>query len=207
MHERVWQKFKHDALLTDDQFDLFKQYYAMLSAYSQHINLTTLTTEKEVVYGHFYDSLVLRQFYDLTKVHAIADIGSGAGFPALPLKILFPHLRVLLIEVNQKKQEFLTTLIQRLGMTDVEVCGLDWRTFLRTTQGSIALFLSRAALDDQELCRLFRHTSAYRDACLVYWASALWEPNEKVAQYLRQVHPYKVRFKKRKLAFFWLPTK
>ena len=70
---------------------------------------------------------------DLNKVKVIVDVGSGAGFPGIPLKILFPHLGIILIEVNKKKQRFLQTVIRILELKDIEVCGLDWRTFLRKT--------------------------------------------------------------------------
>ena len=85
--------------------------------------------------------------------------------------------------------------------TDVEVCGDDWRTFIRTTEYPIDLFVTRAALEDLELVRMFKPASPYRNTQLVYWASDQWEAHPRAATFVRRVEPYKLGHKGRKLVF------
>lgn len=202
--EKIWLEFQEREKLTDHQVEQFKAYNSMLQEWNEVCNLTAITSLSGIVNQHFSDSLAVRQFVDLSKVTAVADVGAGAGFPALPLKILYPNLSIVLIEVTQKRQRFLQEVINQLGLTDVAICPLDWRTFLRTTEGEIDLFVTRAALDEVELSRLFRSTSPYRTAELAYWASNEWECNPKVTEYLSRVELYKNNRKDRKLAFFKL---
>ena len=93
-------------------------------------------------------------------------------------------------------------VINQLGLTNIEISPLDWRTFLRTTEGEIDLFVTRAALDEVELARMFRGNCPYRTSELVYWASNDWECDSKVVEYLKVLHPYKNNRKDRKLALF-----
>jgi len=205
--EKVWRTFKESEKLTDSQLSLFTKYEALLSEQSRFIPLTAVKGVSAIVRQHFVDSMVLRKFINLSTISSIADVGAGAGFPSLPLKIIFPHIRVLLIEVNKKKQRFLKDLIAHLGLEDVELCSLDWRTFLRTTEGKIDLFVSRATFGDEELCRLFRFNSAYRSASLVYWVSELWEPEKKSLRYLVERYEYKLGKRKRFLTLWHLREK
>ncbi len=200
--EKVWAEFQEEQNLTDDQIKQFKKYYEILDEWNRQINLTAIKGLSGTVRQHFVDSLALTKFKDLKKIKSIADVGAGAGFPAIPLKILYPHLSILLIESNQKKQNFLRALIEELDFKNVEICDLDWRTFLRTTQGDIDLFVSRAAMDEVELCRMFRANSDYKEAELAYWVTEAWEPEAKVEKYLKDLKEYKVGKKVRKLSFW-----
>ena len=204
--DEFFKEFQVQYKLTDVQREQFRTYYEYLIAANKKLNLTAITSLKGVLNYHFADSLILSKFTDLRKIKSMADVGAGAGFPALPLKIVYPHLRVVLIEVTRKKQEFLRILVDLLGLKDVEVCGLDWRTFLRTTTGQIDLFVSRATLNEIEQCRLFRHTSSYRNATMVYWASDVWKPATKALNYIKRVEKYHVHRKDRKLVFMSLPS-
>jgi 16S rRNA G527 N7-methylase RsmG len=133
----------------------------------------------------------------------LADVGTGAGFPGLALKIMYPQLPVLLIEVVQKKIEFLQAVIAACGLEGVEISGLDWRNFLRYPDYEIDLFVSRAALPTDELIRLFRPSCSYKNAQLVYWASKNWQPGSKEETALMtQEFAYTVGGKSRKLVFF-----
>lgn len=201
-NKRHWNDFQEKAKLGQKQIVLFQKYYDLLIDENKHVNLTAITGLRPVLSYHFLDSLALSQFYNCNHVNVIADVGAGAGFPSLPLKILYPHLKVLLIEVSHKRQVFLRKVIETLELKDVEVCPLDWRTFLRTTTGTIDLFVARASLESRELMRLFRHTCAYRASHLVYWASHEWVPDKKVGQYIENVEEYVISGKKRKLIFF-----
>lgn len=105
--------------LTTEQHHQFARYYALLVEWNEKMNLTAITEEAEVYLKHFFDSLTLAFHYDLSKVSTIADIGAGAGFPSIPLKIAFPHLKLTIVESLNKRITFLKEVVRELGLTDV----------------------------------------------------------------------------------------
>jgi 16S rRNA (guanine527-N7)-methyltransferase len=199
--EKVWADFQELEKLTDQQVELFKMYERYLSKCNEEFNLTAIKDLSGIVRQHFQDSLALAKFVDLSKIKTICDIGTGAGFPAIPLKILFPHLRVILIEVTKKKVQFLTDLVNLLELSNVEVCELDWRTFLRKTEFEIDLFVTRAAIDELELSRAFKPACFYNKSTIVYWATQEWEAHPKAQDLVKRTEPYKLGHKHRKLVF------
>ncbi len=201
-HERLWKAFATRESLSDGQIDQFKKYAALLMEHSANYNLTAITAIPAIISFHFSDSLALGHEMEMSGVQTIMDVGSGAGFPGIPLKIVYPHLRVVLMEVNRKKQQFLKLVCKELGIDDVEICDLDYRTFLRTTEGEIDLFLARASVNPVELCRLFKPSCSYHAAKLVYWATSNWAPDAKIASFISKEVPYKIKHKERKLVFF-----
>lgn len=105
-------------VLSNEQIELFEKYYELLIEYNKHTNLTTITNKEEVYYKHFFDSLTLINHLT-NKEGYIVDMGSGAGFPSIPLKILFPTLKVTIIDSLNKRITFLNELINRLNLNDV----------------------------------------------------------------------------------------
>jgi len=200
--EKVWADFQSSEQLTDRQLEQFQKYQAFLHARNKEFNLTAITDLSGVVRQHFVDSLALRKFVDLNSLKCIADIGSGAGFPGIPLKIMFPHLKVILLEVTKKKQQFLDEVITLLGLENIFICDIDWRNFVRTTEDEIDLFVTRAAIADEEICRAFRPACWYRNSTIVYWASELWEPAKKSTPFVHHIERYALGNKKRLLVFF-----
>ena len=203
--DRFWVEMKGMYQPNDEQMVQFERYAACLLECNQQFNLTGVKDLSGVVRSHFEDSLALVKFIDLKTVSMIADIGSGAGFPGLPLKIMFPHLKVLLIEVTRKKRDFLADVVKMLDLSDVEISDLDWRTFVRKTDYPIDMFVTRAALDDLELSRMFQPACVYNAATLVYWASKDWEQHKKTVALINRVETYTIGSRERKLAFFSLP--
>ncbi|WP_409343671.1 16S rRNA (guanine(527)-N(7))-methyltransferase RsmG [Paenibacillus sp. MBLB4367] len=110
---------QHGITLTEQQFVQFEQYFRELVLWNEKMNLTGITEREQVYVKHFYDSLSLAFFVDLTKAETLADIGTGAGFPSIPLKIAFPHLRVTLVDSLNKRIQFLSHVCDTLGLTDV----------------------------------------------------------------------------------------
>ncbi|TNF06922.1 MAG: 16S rRNA (guanine(527)-N(7))-methyltransferase RsmG [Bacillota bacterium] len=108
-------------LITSEQEYLFNLYFKELIAYNEHTNLTRITDEVEVFYKHFFDSLTMLKVIDLNKVNTICDMGAGAGFPSIPLKIIFPHLKVTIIDSLQKRINFLKLLCDRLNILNIEL--------------------------------------------------------------------------------------
>ncbi|MBM3887022.1 16S rRNA (guanine(527)-N(7))-methyltransferase RsmG [Candidatus Dependentiae bacterium] len=197
----VWAQFQESEQLTDEQLAQFQQYETYLSGQNELFNLTAITELSGIVRNHFQDSIMLRKFVDFNAISTICDVGAGAGFPSIPLKIMFPHLKVILIEVTRKKREFLKDVTELMGLQDVEICADDWRTFIRTTEHPIDLFVTRAALDELELVRVFKPASPYRNVPMVYWASNEWEVHPRAAEFLKKTEIYKIGQKTRKFAF------
>jgi len=202
--EKIWADFKRETGVTDEQVEKIQAYATVLLQRNEEFNLTAIRDLSGVLRQHFQDSIALQNFIDLKKIHTICDIGSGPGFPGLPLKILYPHLNVILLEVTKKKQQFLSEVIELLGLENVEICDLDWRTFVRTTNYDIDLFVTRAALNETELSRAFRATCPYNKSTIVYWVSEEWEVMPKFADLVTKIETYKLGKKVRRLAFFSL---
>ena len=106
--------------LTDQQKDQFQRYFQLLVEWNEKINLTAITAEDEVYLKHFYDSLApILQGHLKNEPIALLDIGAGAGFPSLPMKILFPQLEVTIIDSLNKRIQFLHLLAEELGLKGV----------------------------------------------------------------------------------------
>jgi len=201
----IWEVFSERVKPTDTQLEQFQTYATYLLEQNALFNMTAINDLLGIAKTHFQDSLALAEAVDLQKVSMIADIGTGAGFPGLPLKIMYPHLSVILIEVNKKKQEFLRSVVAMLGLQNVEIVDLDWRTFLRKTEFPLDLFVTRASLADEELIRAFKPSCPYKNTQIVYWATKIWEPSPKAKPFVASAFPYKQSYKERKLVFLAKP--
>ena len=106
--------------LTDKQAGQFVKYYEMLVEKNKVMNLTTITEYSDVVVKHFADSLLVSNVIDLKSVNNIIDVGTGAGFPGIPIKIVFPDIKVTLLDSLNKRINFLNEVITELELENVK---------------------------------------------------------------------------------------
>ncbi len=139
--------------LDTSQVSALTSYYRELDRWNQKINLTATHDTREIAIKHFLDSLLFGQALDQRTDASLLDVGSGAGFPGLPLKVLVPGLRVTLLEPNEKKTSFLRHVIGTLDLRDVSVASRSLRDFCRepTHQGQFSYVTTRAVSAEQVL--------------------------------------------------------
>ncbi|WP_130616825.1 16S rRNA (guanine(527)-N(7))-methyltransferase RsmG [Cohnella abietis] len=105
--------------LTETKLEQFETYYSLLVEWNEKMNLTGITERDAVYEKHFYDSLTIARVVQFDKQNSLADIGSGAGFPSVPLAIIYPHLQITIIDALAKRIKFLEEVKTKLGLTKV----------------------------------------------------------------------------------------
>lgn len=110
---------KLNIVLNEIQLNQLEKYYELLVEYNKVMNLTGITEKEEVYLKHFYDSLSICNVINLNSIESLCDIGTGAGFPGLVLKIVFPNLKVTLIDSLNKRINFLNIVIDNLGLKNI----------------------------------------------------------------------------------------
>lgn len=106
--------------ITEEKLNKLEQFYELLKEWNTKINLTRIIEREDVYLKHFYDSLTLIKAIDLTQEPTLCDVGSGAGFPGIVLKIVFPNLKITLIDSLLKRVKYLNDVIEKLELKDIE---------------------------------------------------------------------------------------
>ena len=110
------QLYNYGYNTTEQQFDNFLKYYQLLVSWNEKMNLTAITEFEDVLTKHFLDSLSIIKIIDLNEFDSLIDVGTGAGFPGIPIKIMYPNVNVMLLDSLQKRIGFLDTVIAELKL-------------------------------------------------------------------------------------------
>lgn len=145
---------KDKFILNEKQIKQFDKYYMFLTKYNKHTNLTSIINKKEVYLKHFYDSYLLTKTIDFNKINTCLDIGSGAGFPGVVLKILYPNIKITLLDSNNKKTKFLEELVYILELNDVNIINDRAENYIKEKREYYDLVTARAVKDLQILSEL-----------------------------------------------------
>lgn len=140
--------------ITDYQLNQLEQYYELLNLWNEKINLTAIINKKDVYLKHFYDSLTINRIFDLNQNVHLCDIGTGAGFPGIVLKILFPNLKITLIDSVLKKVNFLNEVINNLDLKDIEAIHGRVEEFAQNNLEKYDIVTSRAVASLNTLLEL-----------------------------------------------------
>lgn len=130
--------------LDENQLTQLEEFYELLIGWNEKINLTTITDKEEVYLKHFYDSLTLVKSINLDQEVYLCDVGSGAGFPGIVLKICFPKLKIVLIEALQKRVNYLNDVIQKLKLKDIVAIHTRMEDFSKLNEEKFDIITARA---------------------------------------------------------------
>lgn len=139
--------------LTEEKLEKLNKFYNLLIEWNKKINLTRIEEEEEVYLKHFYDCLTIAKVVDLSEIKTLCDIGTGAGFPGIVLKIFYPNLKITLIDSLQKRVNYLNEIIKDLGLDNIEaihVRGEDYK-------GQYDVVTSRAVANIEKLLGYTMH--------------------------------------------------
>lgn len=133
----------HNIHITDEQIHQFELYYQTLIEWNEKMNLTAITQKEDVYLKHFYDSLTISFQYPFDH-QSLCDVGAGAGFPSIPLKIIYPDMKVTIVDSLSKRITFLNHLIQVLGLKDVHAIAARAEDFAKEHREQFDIVTARA---------------------------------------------------------------
>lgn len=142
---------KLEIILNEKQLMQLDYYYHLLIEENEKINLTAITEEKKVYLKHFYDSLTIAKEVNLNKIESLCDIGTGAGFPGLVLKIAFPSLQVTLVDALNKRILFLNKVIDALGLKNIQTVHNRMEDYSKVNREKFDIVTARAVAPLKEL--------------------------------------------------------
>lgn len=174
------------------QLDLF---YKLLIEWNTKMNLTRIIEEKDVYLKHFYDSLTIAKAIDLTKEKTLCDVGTGAGFPGIVLKIIYPNLKITLIDSLQKRVNYLNIIIKELELKDIEAIHFRGEDY----KGKFDVVTSRAVANIEKLVNYTMHLLSENGIFIAMKGNVEEELNDQVIKKLSK------RYKIENIIKFKLP--
>jgi len=143
--ERFIEEAKElNIILDKEELDKFETYKNLLKEYNKKFNLTSITDDENIYLKHFYDSLCLFKVPELINASTLLDIGTGAGFPGIPIAICKKNIKVTLVEANGKKCNFLNLVKEKLNLNNVEVINRRAEDYTKTHKNEYDIVTSRA---------------------------------------------------------------
>lgn len=167
---------KINITLTEKQQEQLDNFYKLMIKWNQKINLTRITEEQDVYLKHFYDSLTLNKVINLKEVKTLCDVGTGAGFPGIVLKIIFPDIKITLIDSLQKRVNYLNTIIKELELNNIEAIHTRGEDF----KGKYDVVTSRAVANVEKLMDYTMHLVSKEGIFVAMKAKIEKELTEKV---------------------------
>lgn len=138
---------------TKNQLSQLEKYYNLLVEWNEKINLTRIIEKKDVYLKHFYDSLTIVKTVNLETINNLCDVGTGAGFPGIVLKIMYPHINITLLDSLQKRINFLNVVINTLNLKDIKTI----HTRSEDYRGQYDIVVSRAVANIEKLLTITMH--------------------------------------------------
>lgn len=130
--------------INNDKLEKLDKYYNLLIEWNNKINLTSITNKEEVYLKHFYDSLTLYKGIDLNNVNSLCDVGTGAGFPGVVIKIFFPNIEITLVDALNKRVKFLEMLVEKLELKKIKAIHARAEDFAKSNIERFDVVTSRA---------------------------------------------------------------
>ena len=140
--------------LTEEQLKKLEHFYELLISWNEKMNLTRITEKEEVYLKHFYDSLTLAKVVDLKEIDTLCDVGSGAGFPGIVLKIVFPNLKIALIDSLQKRVNYLNEISKELELKDIVAIHTRCEDYAKINREKFDIVTARAVANLKMLSEL-----------------------------------------------------
>lgn len=167
---------KYGFSLSALQIDQFERYYEFLISENKKYNLTAITEKNDVIFKHFLDSCLAEK--NIIKNAKIIDIGSGAGFPSIPLKILRPDIKFVLVDSLNKRVNFLNELIKILNLQDVEAVHARAEDYIKDNREKFDYAVARAVAPLNTLLEYLVPYVKVGGECLIYKSQKLEEEIE-----------------------------
>lgn len=152
--EFINEVLKLGITLDDEKLDKLDKFYHLLISWNEKINLTTIVKEEEVYLKHFYDSLTLVKAVNLQDNLTLLDVGTGAGFPGIVLKIVFPNLKITLLDSLNKRINYLNEIIKELELTGIDTVCYRCEDYVKNNREKYDIVVARAVSSLQVLSEI-----------------------------------------------------
>lgn len=181
--------------ITEEQINKLEKFYQLMVEWNKKINLTRIVEKEDVYLKHFYDSLTIAKAIDLTKEKTLCDVGTGAGFPGIVLKIIYPNLKITLIDSLQKRVNYLNIIIKELALKDIEAIHFRGEDY----KGKFDVVTSRAVANIEKLVNYTMHLLSKNGIFIAMKGNVEEELNDQVIEKLSK------RYKIENIIKFKLP--